>query len=110
MPVLQIDVNHKKTTYNHRGGDIICCNSDYSVKFNFDEEWDGVDEKIGIFVWAGGRERVPFTGDTCPVPTIHSSRSVMIGVCSASDPPIATTAVVVGCVPSILSVAGVEKE
>lgn len=102
MPVLHVEVKNKKASYTRRDGDIICCNSDYTIQFSFDEEWDGVDEKTAIFVWPGERKRVTFTGDTCPVPAIHAAKSVLVGVCSTDDPPIATTPARIRCVPSIL--------
>lgn len=102
MPVLHIEVRDKKATYLRRDGDIICCNSDYSVQFAFDGEWDNITEKTARFVWTGGHKDVVFTGDTCPVPVIHASKSVLVGVMTTGDSPICTTPAEIACVSSIL--------
>ena len=36
---LNINVVNKVATYQQRNGDIVCGNSDYTIKFTFDAEW-----------------------------------------------------------------------
>lgn len=63
---------------------IICGNSDYTVTFTFDSEWDEYEEKAACFAYCinGARitENVPFTGNTCAVPVLHDIDAVEIGV------------------------------
>ena len=58
----------------------VCGNSDYAIKFTFDEEWSGLETKTARFVWNGQYEEVIFTGDTCPVPVISNTYSFGVGV------------------------------
>ena len=80
MKTLHINVADKVATYLQRDGDIVCGNSDYEVKFTFDAEWAGYEEKTARFIWNGQHTDVPFTGDTCPVPEIRNARLVTVGV------------------------------
>lgn len=63
---------------------IVCGNSDYNVKFDFDDEWQAHNNKIGVFAYnrcgEWQSEKVLFEGDLCPVPALHGVRSVWIGV------------------------------
>ena len=63
---------------------IVCGNSDYTVTFVFDSEWDDYTEKAACFAYCrnGARitENVPFTGNTCAVPVLHDIDAVEIGV------------------------------
>jgi hypothetical protein len=66
---LRITVVDKIATYQKRDGFIVCGNSDYQLVFTFDEEWDAFPEKKARFDYSGMSTDVPFTGNTCPVPT-----------------------------------------
>lgn len=63
---------------------IICGNSDYTVRFAFDREWDAFPEKTAVFRFHGnGRcitEEIPFTGNVCRVPVITGTDKAAIGV------------------------------
>lgn len=65
-------------------GFIVNGNSDYTVSFDFDAEWDEYTEKAAAFSYCrdGVRitENVPFTGDTCAIPVLSGIDSVEIGV------------------------------
>lgn len=67
---------------------IVCGNSDYEIKFTFDSEWDGLDDKTAHFVYTRkGKIRrlaVGFTGDTVPVPPLANTREVSVGVSAGS--------------------------
>lgn len=83
MPTIDIIIRNK-TASAVNPPCIVCGNSDYNVKFNFDEEWQEHNNKIGVFAYnrcgEWQSEKVLFEGDTCPVPALHGVRSVWIGV------------------------------
>lgn len=83
MPTIDIIIRNK-TASAVNPPCIVCGNSDYNVKFNFDEEWQAHSNKIGVFAYNRDgewqSEKVLFEGDTCPVPALHGVRSVWIGV------------------------------
>lgn len=100
MKELYITVKDKVATYQARGGDIVCGNSDYCIVFNFDEEWSGVASKTARFVWNGQYYDQVFTGNTCTVPIITNADSVEVGVYAGNLRT--TTPAKIGCVRSIL--------
>lgn len=59
----------------------ICGNSDYTVKFDFDSEWDGIEHKTARFDKRDGTfvDQV-FTGNVCPVPILSDIYAFNIGV------------------------------
>lgn len=83
MPTIDIIIRNK-TASAVNPPCIVCGNSDYNVKFNFDEEWQAHNNKIGVFAYnrcgEWQSEKVLFEGDTCPVPALYGVRSVWIGV------------------------------
>lgn len=83
MPTIDIIIRDK-TASAVNPPCIVCGNSDYNVKFNFDEEWQAHTNKIGVFAYnrcgEWQSEKVLFEGDICPVPALHGVRSVWIGV------------------------------
>lgn len=83
MPTIDIIIRNK-TASAVNPPCIVCGNSDYNVKFNFDDEWQAHTNKIGVFAYnrcgEWQSEKVLFEGDTCPVPALHGVRNVWIGV------------------------------
>lgn len=83
MPTIDIIIRNK-TASAVNPPCIVCGNSDYNVKFDFDDEWQAHNNKIGVFAYnrcgKWQSEKVLFEGDTCPVPALHGVRSVWIGV------------------------------
>lgn len=83
---------------------IVCGNSDYTITFHFDEEWDINEAKTARFVYKQNEkvkaENIPFTGDTVEVPKLLKITWVSVGV-FAGDLYTTTPAVIV-CLPSIL--------
>ena len=83
MPTIDIIIRNK-TASAVNPPCIVCGNSDYNVKFDFDDEWQAHNNKIGVFAYnrcgEWQSEKVLFEGDTCPVPALHGVRSVWIGV------------------------------
>lgn len=94
MPTIDIIIRNK-TASAVDPPCIVCGNSDYNVKFDFDDEWQAHNNKIGVFAYNRGgewrSENVLFEGDTCPVPALHGVRSVWIGV-TAGDVQTSTPA------------------
>lgn len=83
MPTIDIIIRDK-TASAVNPPCIVCGNSDYNVKFDFDDEWQAHNSKIGVFAYnrcgEWQSEKVLFEGDICPVPALHGVRSVWIGV------------------------------
>lgn len=58
----------------------VCGNSDYKIKFDFDDEWEGFNEKTARFVYNGQFVEMIFSGDVCPVPIISNTYAFEVGV------------------------------
>ena len=85
--------------------EIVCGNSDYTVRFDFDSAWDGVILKIARFIWKQGRKRVfqdvLFTGNTVGIPALYDTKLCLVGVYAGN---IRTTGWArIPCVPCITS-------
>lgn len=79
--ILHVAINNKIATYNRRDGEIVCNNPEgYAIQFAFDSEWAGVENKIARFIWNGEYFDQEIKGDTCPVPDLHDTDSLMVGV------------------------------
>lgn len=100
MPQLNIQVSNKVATYQKRGGAIVCGNSDYEIKFTFDDEWSANVEKFARFIWNGKRTDVKIDGDTCTVPLLKRTKLLKVGV-YAKDIRTTTSAEIL-CVHSAL--------
>lgn len=100
MRYLHVVVNNKIATYTARDGHIVCGNSDYSLKFTFDSEWDNVTTKTARFIWNGKYYDVSFTGDECVVPIINNATNVTVGIYAGDL--VTTTPAVIPCEKSIL--------
>lgn len=59
----------------------ICGNSDYTVKFDFDSDWNGIEHKTARFDKRDGTyvDQV-FTGNVCPVPVLSNIYAFNVGV------------------------------
>lgn len=79
---------------------IICDNSDYTVAFCFDSEWDDYDVKTARFKWAGKYTDVVFYGNRCAMPIVSNAACVTIGVYAGALHT--TTPAMLYCKPSIL--------
>ena len=80
---------------------VICDNSDYTVKFIFDEEWENEPLRIARFIWNKQYVDVQFTGDTCEVPIVSKTNNLAIGVYAGDLRT--TTPAILTCYTSILS-------
>lgn len=97
---LIINVGNKVATYQKRHGDLVCGNSDYTVKFVFDAEWDAYEQKTARFIWNGGYHDVDFTGNICAVPIITGTFVLEVGVFAGELKT--TTSAIIPCRKSIL--------
>ena len=102
MRTLHVVVKNKIATYIGRDGHIVCGNSDYSLNFTFDTEWDDVDEKTARFIWNGRYLDVEFTGNECLVPIINNASEVTVGVYAGELTT--TTPAFIPCEKSILCI------
>src|SRR5574344_1065149 len=80
---------------------VSCDNSDYTVKFIFDEEWEKEPLRIARFIWNKQYVDVQFTGDTCEVPVVSKTNNLAIGVYAGDLRT--TTPAILTCYTSILS-------
>lgn len=103
-----IEIKNKIATLSDQDAVIVCGNSDYVLKFTFDEEWQAYEAKTARFYSNGEIEDVVFNGDECPVPVMERTDGVYIGV-FAGDLS-ATTNVYITCKKSILCIGGSVKK
>jgi hypothetical protein len=100
MKTLNVNITNKVAVYSQRGGEIVCGNDDYQIKFTFDAEWSGYSKKIARFSWNGQYKDVDFTGDTVTVPALFNTSVLMVGVYAGDLST--TTRARITCVPSVL--------
>ena len=100
MKTLHISVVDKIATYHKRDGDIVCGNSNYELKFNFDSEWDAHVTKTARIIINGEYKDILFNGDTCPLPIIRNAIRIEVGVYAGDLKT--TTPAVISCKHSIL--------
>ena len=80
MATIEIKITDKIARVKSNMTAAVNANSDYTVKFLFDSEWDAYAAKTARFRWNGQYEDVAFTGDECNMPTIYNASAVQIGV------------------------------
>ncbi|MDD6011497.1 MAG: hypothetical protein PUC33_01490 [Oscillospiraceae bacterium] len=87
---------------------IVCDNTDYSITFLFDDEWDLAGAKTARFTYrCNGKDmeqNIPFTGDTVEVPALSQTLKVEVGVFAGNLKT--STSAEIGCLPSALSKGG----
>ena len=83
MPEIIISIENKEAQLR-APATIVTGNSDYTVRFMFDPEWDEYEEKTAEFrYWRSGekkRSEVLFSGSTVAVPILRDIDEVEIGV------------------------------
>lgn len=91
---------------------LVCNNSDYKIKFIFDEEWADTPVKTARLVYSkDGQVKkldLPFEGDTVEIPKLGGVRDVRVGVYAGDLKT--TTSAWVPFLPSILCSGGVPDE
>lgn len=58
----------------------VCDNTDYTIKFDFDEEWSAESVKTARFIYNDQFQEVVFEGDTCAAPAVTDTIVLAIGV------------------------------
>ena len=86
----------------------ICGNSDFTILFDFDAEWDAWPTKTARFTWAGNYHDVLFEGSECPVPVISDVFHFKVGVYAGNLRT--TTAARVPAKKSVLCGGGIKPE
>ena len=99
MNIINVTVRGKIARAEGRAR-IVCGNSDYTVCFDFDEEWAEYDLKTARFVTEDGSYTdVQFEGDTCAIPILRNTRTLLVGVFAGNLRT--TTAALIHAVPCI---------
>lgn len=84
MPNINIAVAGKIATNTTPAVVIVCGNSDYTVTFAFDAEWEAEPNRVARFVYVkDGKslyQEAEFTGDTVSVPKLFDVDYVLVGV------------------------------
>lgn len=62
------------------GTTYICGNSDFTVEFEFDREWDAYEFKTARFIYGNSHIDLLFSGNTCRVPVLSNINNFKIGV------------------------------
>ena len=98
MPTISISVASKIATVTSDSV-IVCGNSDYTLSFDFDEEWDDYPAKTVRLAYCKGGKRqykdVLFDGDEVTIPALYGINEVAIGVYAGSIHT--TTPAIVAC-------------
>ena len=83
MPEISINVQNKIARANGNP-QIVCGNSDYTVSFEFDSEWEAYPVKTARYAYCKRGvlqyEDVLFEDSTAPVPVLHDIDLVAVGV------------------------------
>lgn len=112
MKNINISVVDKVATNESKDVHIVCRNSDYTVTFGFDSEWDNYITKTARFVFTKmGLVRhidVVFTGNQVAVPVLSEIAEVFVGVFAGDI--CTTTPARVRCKTSILDGSGEIEE
>lgn len=58
----------------------VCGNSDFVIRFDFDEEWNEIKTKTARFVYGNSYQDQVFEGNECPVPIISNVNVFEVGV------------------------------
>lgn len=105
MHYINITVREKSARADDRAR-IVCGNSDYAVRFDFDEEWEAYDLKTTRFITEGGFfTDVQFTGSDCAVPVLTSTRTLLVGVFAGDVRT--TTPAYIPAIPCITDTGGI---
>lgn len=87
---------------------IVCGNSDYTLHFDFDDEWSAYETKTARFIYNGTFVDVVFAGDVCAVPVIKNASVCEVGVFAGDLKT--TTPALISCNRSILCKDGLPAD
>ena len=108
---IEINISNKKpkAKENYK---IVCGNSDYTILFSFDEEWNPYDKKTARFNFTQDGVKkyidVLFSGNECPMPIMSKTSLVEIGVYAGELQT--TTPCILPCEKSILCDCGMQTD
>lgn len=86
----------------------ICGNSDFTVFFDFDDEWNQYETKTARFIHNGVHTDVVFVGNECAVPVISDTYNMKVGVFAGNL--VTTTPAYVPCKKSVLCESGLPAD
>lgn len=111
MYELECTVRNRRITTS---GDpvIICGNSDYTVQFDLDSEWDDI-ENISAQFWylrdgLPVTETAPVTNGTCRIPVLRGTWEVLVGISGGNIRTAAPARIL--CIPCVTDLCGTEKQ
>lgn len=91
---------------------IVCGNSDYTLTFDFDAEWDQAAEKTARFAYIREGIRryqdVKLTGNTVAVPAVYGTSELLVGVYAADI--VTSTPARIPCEKSIICCSKAPEE
>ncbi len=110
MKYVNIAVRNKIARTDEEQAQIVCGNSDYTIKFDFDEEWGAETVKTARFIFASNGKYidVQFSGDECHMPVISDTTSVLVGVFAGNL--CTTTGALIHSIPCITDPGGTPVE
>ena len=107
MNIINIQVENKNARLVGTGL-IVCGNSDYTIKFAFDSEWNEYETKTARFIWGNQHQDIVFAGAECKCPIITDTTVVLVGVYAGDL--CTTTPASISCSRSILCNSGLPAE
>ena len=80
IDILVSERHATNVTYATSGKKPVCDNKDYTIRFEFDAEWDAYENKTARFITELGHVDVLFVDNECPMPMFSNVRYVEVGV------------------------------
>ena len=109
-----VDISGRVATLTGDLRSLVCDNTDYALTFVFDDEWQGVRDKIARLVYKTDEGvkyvDVAFSGDRVQLPPLHMVSVLYVGVYAGlpgTQPLLCSTPVRISCSPSALSNEGI---
>ena len=75
---IEIQENDNRLKISKGYKPIVCGNTNYSIKFSFDETWSQCNKKVAYFVVEGKKIPVEFEGEICQIPAMPNSNLVYV--------------------------------
>ena len=110
MPAFILKVRDK-TAYTEGTPEIVNGNSDYTVMFDFDAEWDGAENLTAHIRYLRDglpvHDEIPIADGACNLPAVYGTDAVQIGVSGGSIRT--STPAAVPCLPCAADAAGEQQ-
>ena len=101
--IIEIEVRGKIARLKNPDDYLVCGNSDYFVRFDFDNEWDEHHAKTALFVFGDTTIEQPFKNEYCEGVEVEKATKCYIGAFSGDI--VTTTKAEIKCLPSIRDIA-----